>query len=276
MRIILLVFAHPDDETIMSGGTVAKYVHAGWKVDLVCATEGEAGSRGPLNASGQALGVIRQAELKAASDVLGINDTTVLGHADGGLAQLTPGTLEDPIYRAMESTLPDVVITFDQTGISNHPDHIKLCYATTYAYQKYAKWLASLQKEFRIRSSYDESWLKRLEGLRVKRVEPKLYYACMPESVVTYMQKVNALPNVSFGKPWVGVPDKFITTIIDIQKYKTIKLRALAEHVSQREDFEEEMAAANNPVFLKEYYILRMQGTKEHFMGRNDRISDRL
>lgn len=276
MKKMLLVFAHPDDETISSGGTVAKYVNAGWQVDLVCATKGEEGSSGPYNVSGSALGVIRAGELKAATEILGISHTTFLDYTDGRLSELTPGTLEDPIFRAMESGLPDVVVTFDQTGISNHPDHIKLCYTTTYAFQKYTAWLEALQKKFRIRHSYDELWFKRLEGLLAKRIEPKLYYACLPQSVVKYLQKMNALPKQSFGKPWVGVPDEVITTIIDIGKYNKVKMRALAVHVSQREDFEEEMDLARNPELLKEFYILRMEGKKEHFMGKNDRISDRL
>lgn len=273
---MLLVYPHPDDETIATGGTVAKYVRAGWQADLICATKGEAGNSGPYHVSGSALSVIRAGELKAATDILGISHTTFLPYTDGKLSELTPGTLEDHVFRAMESGLPDVVITFDQTGISNHPDHIKLCYATTYAFQKYAAWLEGLLKKFHLRSSYDESWLRRLENLLSKRTEPKLYYTCLPESVVKYLQNSDALPKQSFGKPWVGVPDEVVTTIIDISKFKGLKMRALAAHVSQREDFEGETRLTNNPEFLKEFYILRMEGTKEYFMGKNDRISDRL
>lgn len=90
MRKLLLVFAHPDDE-IPVCGTIAKYKKIGWQVDLTFATN--------------------------------------FGYSEGKLSALTPGTLEDPIYRAMEHELPDVVITFDKTGINNDPDHIKTCYA---------------------------------------------------------------------------------------------------------------------------------------------------
>ena len=47
MKKILLVFAHPDDESFAAAGTVAKYVKAGWEVDLICATRGEKGEAGP-------------------------------------------------------------------------------------------------------------------------------------------------------------------------------------------------------------------------------------
>lgn len=237
MRKLLLIFAHPDDEMLV-GGTIARYKKMGWQVDLVFATD--------------------------------------FGYSEGKLSALTPGTLEDPIFRAMESSLPDVVITFDQTGISNHPDHIKICFAVTFAFQKYATWLAGLGKKYRVYGAHEQQWLKRLEVMLVKQREPKLYYTCMPDSVVKYLQKVDALPKESFGKPWIGVPDRLITTIIDIQKYRNVKKQALREHLSQRDDFHEEMARANNPEFFKEFYILRMQGTEEIFMGKNDSVSDRL
>ncbi|MBI3343072.1 PIG-L family deacetylase [Candidatus Gottesmanbacteria bacterium] len=203
MKKMLLVFAHPDDESFFTGGTVTKYVKAGWQMERVCAAD--------------------------------------WGYAEGKLSALTPGTLEDPIYRAMETGIPNVVITFDKTGINNDPDHIKVCYATTYAFQKYASWLEELQKKFRVRSSHDESWFKRLEIVITKKIEPKLYYACMPASTVGRAVREGGLPKESFGKPWRGAPDDEITTIID-----------------------------------HEYYILHMEGTKEHFMGKNDQISDRL
>lgn len=276
MKKMLLVFAHPDDESIGVGGTVAKYVKAGWQVDLVCATKGEAGNSGPYTVSGSALGSIRVTELREAARILGISDTKTLDYPDGKLAALTPGTLEDPLYRAMESGLPDVVITFDQTGVSNHPDHIKVCYATTFAFQKYAAWLEGLRKKFRLWSTHDEAWLKRMDAIITKRVEPKLYYVCMPVSVVAHAVRARMIPKESFGKPWVGVADRKITTIIDIHDYAGKKIQALKAHETQVADVDRFLAMEGNPLFDKEYFMLRLEGTKEQFMGKNDRISDRL
>lgn len=199
---MLLVFAHQGDEATI-GGTVVKYRKMGWQADLVFATDFSNDKR--------------------------------------DLFSLTSGTLEDPIYRAMELGLPDVVVTFDKTGMNNDPDHSKVCYATTYAFQKYASWLEALQKKFRIRPSYDEQWLNRLEGMITAKKEPKLYYACVPESILIRAVQNGELPKESFGKPWRGTPDDQITTIID-----------------------------------QEFFILRMEGTKEHFIGKNDSIRDRL
>lgn len=202
MKKLLLVFAHPEDETTVSG-IIAKYKKIGWQTDILLATDS--------------------------------------GHNRGTLASLTPGTLEDPIYRAMERWLPNIVITFDKTGINNDPDHIKICYASTFAFQKYAAWLEGLQKKFRIRSSHDQQWFKRLEAMIAVNEEPKLYYTCIPESSLARVVSKSQIPKDSFGRPWRGTPDDQITTIID-----------------------------------QEYFILRMEGTKEHFMGKNDPIRDRL
>lgn len=202
MKKVLLVFAHPEDkDTVL--GTVGRYEKIGWQIDVLSATD--------------------------------------FGHNKGTLTSLTPGTLEDPMYRTMERGLPNVVITFDKIGINNDPDHIKVCYATTYAFQKYVSWLEGLQKKFRIRPSHDEQWFKRLEAMITANVEPKLYYVCAPESFVNRAVGKGELPKESFGLRWRGVPDEQITTIID-----------------------------------QEYFILRMEGTKEHFMGKNDHINDRL
>ncbi len=259
MKRILLVTAHPDDESFMTGGTVAKYVDAGWEVDLICATRGEEGERGPfVQLAREKVGEVRQKELEKAGTVLGIHSITFLGYKDGTLADRTPGDIEDMVHRKMIELVPDIVITADTTGISNHPDHIKLSYATTYAFQKYAKWI--------------EEQLKDQE--MSEQLFPKLYYACLPASIVAFAVKEKILPAESFGKPWKGVDDKKITTVIDISEYGQMKEKALRSHVTQ---------VANVESFFKmkdlmkhEYYIFRMHGTTEVFMGKNDHVASDL
>ena len=281
MKKMLLICAHPDDETISCGGTIAKYARAGWHVQLICATDGEAGSLGQYtDISGQQLGDIRRKELEKAGELLGISMITFLGYKDGALKNQTAGELEDVVYRKMTEFAPDVVITYESNGISNHPDHMKLTLASTYAFQKYAKGLLDLPnittlKGTKVREltrAFQKSFAESLE----KQGDPKLYYACLPESVVVYLQKMHALPQESFGRPWAGVKDKFVTTVIDIKRYGSAKIQALQKHLTQKEDFAAEMAIDNNPQFLKEFFILRMQGVYEIFMGNNDRVSDRL
>ncbi|MBI5448862.1 PIG-L family deacetylase [Candidatus Gottesmanbacteria bacterium] len=262
MKKLLLVFAHPDDESFSCGGTVAKYVKAGWDVHLLCATRGERGETGPYDAlAPEALGSIRQKEVQLAASVLGIHTVSFLDYIDGTLAARTPGDIEDFVYRKMLELIPDCVITFDTTGVSNHPDHIKLCYSTTYAFQKYAAWVAQQLED---RPAVDENTL------------PKLYYICMPESIATYLKKMKNIPQELFNKPWKGTPDEKITTVIDTAKFMNKKKKALAAHISQRADVNRFLSLSRHPLLIKEYFILRYHGTKEIFMGKNDRVSNKL
>ncbi|MCL4359807.1 PIG-L family deacetylase [Patescibacteria group bacterium] len=260
MKKLLAVFAHPDDETFSCGATLAKYHAAGWEVNLVTATKGEAGLTGPYkNTDKVVLGSIRQKELEAAAELLGITFVTFLDYQDGKLSSLTPGDLEDAVYRILAEYAPDIVVTFEPGGISNHPDHRKISLSTTFAFQKYA--------EDRERASG--------QPLRADQ-EPKLYYVCQPASLVRYMQDKKILPEKVFDKPWVGTADKLITAVIDITKFEKTKLRALSCHVSQEEDVDRFTRMTGAMKKKQEFFILRMQGTREVFFGKNDRVSNRL
>jgi LmbE family N-acetylglucosaminyl deacetylase len=259
MKRILLVASHPDDETFMTGGTVAKYVDEGWQVDLVTATRGEEGQRGPLVQLGRdKVGEVRQKELEKAGTELGIHSITLMGYKDGTLNMRTPGDIEDVVYKKMTEIIPDIVITADTTGISNHPDHIKLSYATTYAFQKYAKWI-----EEQLNAQEPE-----------EQIFPKLYYACMPASIAAFAIKSKTHPAIQFAKPWKGVPDKEITTVIDISDFADVKLRAMHCHVTQTADVERHLKLKD--LMKHEYFIFRMHGTTEVFMGKNDHVADSL
>ncbi len=235
---MLLVFSHPVDEPFAVGGTVAKYVKTGWRAEILCATS--------------------------------------LGYSSGKLSLLTPGTLEDSIYRAMESGIPDVVITFDPTGVSNHPDHIKTCFAATFAFQKYALWLDKLRKKYRVYGVKEEQWLKRLDSFLTGNIEPKLYYVCVPSSIVRHDINKRVLPAENFGKPLLGVDDKLITTVIDIRSVSAIKLTAIKAHELELGEVDRIVESEGNPLFEQEYFIHRMQGMKEIFMGKLDSVSNRL
>lgn len=278
---MLFVFSHPDDESIACGGSIYKYSKLGWQVHLICATDGEAGSKGSYsNVMPDQLGALRRKELEKAGSTLGISSITFLGYKDGQMAHQTVGELEDIVYRKMSELAPDVVITFEPKGITNHPDHTKLTTVVTYAFQKYAQGLLDLNsigtlKGVRVRDLtrvFRKSFIECVE----KEDDPKLYYVCLPESVTTYLQKNNVLPKESYGKPLTGVSDNRITTAIDIRKYKSTKIQALRQHLSQRQEFDSEINMQHNPEFSNEFYILRMQGVCEVFMGKNDRISNKF
>lgn len=244
MKKMVLVFAHPDDESYCTGATIAKYVKAGWDVDILCATKGEAGGDGE----------IRRRELEKAATLLGASTITFLGHKDGSLPDEPPGELEDKIYGFLEEYVPDVVVTFDTTGFTNHPDHIKICFATTFAFQKYAFWIEE----------------------RIKEYSPKLYYACVPETVALYLKKKKIFDEEAFGRPWAGTPDKFVTTVISTKGFELMKKRALKEHKTQATRISRFLSLSTNPLLKQEYFIWRLDGTREVFMGKNDRVSSKF
>src|ERR1700712_5224685 len=91
---MLAVFAHPDDETVCAGGTLAKYASEGAEVHVVSLTKGGAGQIRDARAATRAtLTAVREKELQAAGQELGLVETRCLDHPDGGLAQLDPGAL---------------------------------------------------------------------------------------------------------------------------------------------------------------------------------------
>ena len=84
---VLLVFAHPDDESSSAGGTTAKYTECGISVDLICATRGEKGTR--LDVPPEVdTATAREAGLRAAAGITGIRNIYLLGYMDGNLEKV--------------------------------------------------------------------------------------------------------------------------------------------------------------------------------------------
>jgi LmbE family N-acetylglucosaminyl deacetylase len=132
---LLAVLAHPDDESLGFGGTLAKYAAEGVETYLVTATRGEAGRFGSLGKSGDPLelGRVREAELRAAALVLGIREVSILGYPDGAVDQVRPTIAIGAIVSHIRHIQPDIVITFGADGGYGHPDHIAISQFTTAA-----------------------------------------------------------------------------------------------------------------------------------------------
>jgi LmbE family N-acetylglucosaminyl deacetylase len=132
---LMLVLAHPDDESLANGGMVAKYVAEGVQTYLVTATRGEQGWFGPEdeNPGPEALGRIREAELLEAAEVLGIRSVSFLDYHDGELDEAPADEVVAKIVRHIRRVKPHVVVTFDQNGLYGHPDHIAICRHATAA-----------------------------------------------------------------------------------------------------------------------------------------------
>ncbi len=123
-RRLLAVFAHPDDESLACGATLAWCAAEGARVSLLCATRGEAGRRAPGCLEDVCLGAVRRAELHEAAARLGLDDVILLDHPDGSLTGVDPALFRHEIVLAIRHLKPDLVITFGADGLYWHPDHI--------------------------------------------------------------------------------------------------------------------------------------------------------
>ena len=135
-RTLLVVLAHPDDESFSIGGTLARSVAEGKYVHLVVSTRGEAGIPGKDAAE---TAVIREDELRRACAELGIQELSMLGFEDGRLAAVHKDLAIARVLSIMRQFRPDVVITFGPDGISGHPDHIAVHHWTTDAFDSFQR-----------------------------------------------------------------------------------------------------------------------------------------
>jgi LmbE family N-acetylglucosaminyl deacetylase len=122
----MVLFAHPDDAEFFCGGTVARWVREGCEVHHVCITDGSAGSNAP-GATRASMRVVRDREMRAAADILGVASVTFLGELDGFLA-VTPETRKK-VTREVRRLRPEVLVAPDPSRLwhasdyINHSDH---------------------------------------------------------------------------------------------------------------------------------------------------------
>jgi len=137
---ILSVWAHPDDETYLCGGLMARAVRNGSRVVCVTATRGELGSpdeeRWP---SGKPLADVRTKELEVALAVLGVTEHHWLDYPDGGCAAADQDEATGRVAELMTEVQPDTVLTFGPDGMTGHDDHISVSRWTASAFGRVAK-----------------------------------------------------------------------------------------------------------------------------------------
>jgi LmbE family N-acetylglucosaminyl deacetylase len=146
---LLVVFAHPDDESFGIAGTLARYVVEGVGVHLICATNGDVGSADPEFMRGySSVAELRLSELRCAQQMLRLAGVTMLGYRDSGVAgspenehpdSLVSADLREVaahITRVIREVQPHVVVTFDPVGGYGHPDHIAIHRATMLAFEQ--------------------------------------------------------------------------------------------------------------------------------------------
>lgn len=156
-QTLLGIFAHPDDESFGPGGTLARYGGEGKNVHVIIATDGIAGSvEDPNSVTGHTtLAQARARELSNAAVALGVTSIWSLPYRDSGMRN-TPDNqhplalIQQPLQQTIEEVLghlqrlqPDVIVTHDPFGGYGHPDHIRVCEATTAAFHLARRQLAA-------------------------------------------------------------------------------------------------------------------------------------
>lgn len=122
---LLAVFAHPDDESMGMGGTLAKYAAQGVETHLVCASRGERGWPSLVDYPGPSvLGKLREQELENAVQKLGMRGLYFLDYIDGEVDRADPAEAIRKIATHIRRIMPQVVVTFPPDGNYGHPDHI--------------------------------------------------------------------------------------------------------------------------------------------------------
>ncbi len=105
-------------------GVLAKYAAAGVRTALICATRGEAGQSAGLAETREALAGLRTAELRCSAATLRVGELVLLDYPDGGAASWDLAALAGELAAHIRRIGPDAVITFDDQGITRHPDHV--------------------------------------------------------------------------------------------------------------------------------------------------------
>jgi LmbE family N-acetylglucosaminyl deacetylase len=209
--------AHPDDEAIATGGTMAKMASEGHRVILVTATRGELGEVPPgMLGDGETLAELRVQELERASEVLGVSRLEFLGYRDSGMlgeesnndpASFWQADLEEASLRLasiLEEENADVLTTYDEHGGYGHPDHVQV---------------------HRV-------------GVRAAEIAgtPRVFLATQNRDYVQDLMNNAAdfgveRPNIDFDG--FGEPAERISTAVDVSGFLDPKRRAMQAHASQ-------------------------------------------
>ena len=272
---MLLVHAHPDDETINNCATMAMYADLGAEVTLITCTRGEEGevlipelAHLAANQS-DALGPHREIELADAMRALGVSDHRFLGtdslkFRDSGMMGTEPNNRPDVFWQAqvdsaaellvtvIDEIKPHVLITYDEFGGYGHPDHIQA-------------------HRVAMRASEKSEWQI-----------PKIYWNVMPKSVI--QSGIDAMKKV--GSDFMGVEsadelpfakdDSFVHALIDGNKYVDKKMDAMRAHATQISVDGPFFALSDNvglQIWGNEYYTL-VRGAKAEPIDEQGRETD--
>lgn len=228
VRTLLCVHAHPDDESISTGGVLARYHAQGFRTVLVTCTNGECGDGpgghkpGDPSHDPEEVVAIRHSELMASASELAISHVVELGYRDSGMMGWPTNDARDAFWQldveagaarlagVFEEYQPQVVVTYDEKGFYGHPDHIQANRITRRA-------------------------------IELTKIPSKLYYTAVPLTVWGRLEEAMAdaglaPPEEIEDLPPLGTPDAEISAWIDVSEHASAKYRSLAAHASQAEN----------------------------------------
>jgi len=214
----LVAVAHPDDETFGCGSAIAQAAARGAEVTVVCATRGEAGEAVPGSADDADLGTVREAELRRAAHLLGVQRVDLLGYRDSGfdgdlpVGSLCAAALDEvagALARVVAEVRPQVVLALD--GSDGHRDHLHIGAATRRALDHDAP---PLLVEHCLPNSLLRRWLEEMRAVRPDTA----YHALDPATL--------------------GRDDADITDVLDTSAVLGRREAAIAEHRSQVSPFD--------------------------------------
>jgi LmbE family N-acetylglucosaminyl deacetylase len=243
-RRLLVVVAHPDDETFGCGSLIADSTRHGIEVTVCCATRGEAGEAPGWLAPGASLAEVRERELRAAGSLLGARRVVLLPFLDSGMdGEPAPGTLAAAlcadvaaaVREVIDDVRPDVVVTLDPEHGDGHRDHTAIGTATTAA-------CATLP-------------------------HIRLYYWTLPRRLLSrwFAELEQARPgseHLDLDRQGLGRTDDEITTVLDTADLMELRERAISIHASQVSPYEG-MPDELRRQFLAADHLVRVQPPPE-------------
>jgi LmbE family N-acetylglucosaminyl deacetylase len=220
---LLVVMAHPDDESMGCGGLILRHTRAGIPVHLICATRGEEGWSGkPLGARKEDLASIRTHELEEAAATLALGTVELWDYPDGGVDKVDRQEITQRIWEQITGLRPKAVVGWGPDGAYGHPDHIAMGACTDTAVTSMA------------------------EGDR-----PALYHLAIDQQLADFYRDAFRLSGDGQALPLI-VQDSF-DVIFDLDSDEVMmKLRAIDCHRSQLEEWR--ILIRDHPRLMQEGY----------------------
>jgi len=220
---LLLVMAHPDDESMGAGGLVLRHTRNGVITNLICATYGEAGWMGkPLGARAIDLPEIRARELEDAADALALSGVELWDYPDGGVAESDQQQITERIWQHISKVRPRAVVGWGPDGGYGHPDHVAVGACT------------------------DAAVAAMTEGDR-----PALYHIAIDQPLAEFYAQAMHLAGGPNG--FKVEPQDKVDVVIELDPDETMmKLRAIDCHRSQLEDWR--IALRDHPHLMQQGY----------------------